>query len=333
MLNRGSFLLIAIIVLLLILTSWYAASLSQIVPLLGATLTNIGSLQEGAIVQTSATGSVAYQGTVVSATQAGNGDVIFSGLQLVNLSQSGPPWTLTSPSGTTSEHNNFIELTGGVHLSRPADAKNPAVQVETETASIEPNTQIVHGDGLITFTEPGTQNETQGVGFKANMQAKLINLLSQVESTYSSQKILPLHVTSREASVNLEQGVATYKGDVVAVQGVRKLNSNTLSVNRDKSGAIDSFVAKGDPAKTEDQPNPKSGMAYGQARSIYYYPGQALVKYVDQARFTQGGNVFEGDELVYNITTQVVESPKVPHGSGTTTIILPPYSEQKKETP
>ena len=329
MLNRGSLTLIFVMGILLIVTTWYAANLSQIMPFLGAQLTNIGSLESGEIVQTNAVGGVAYQGSVVAATEAGNGDITFSGLNILSLSQTGPAWTLTSPSGMTEDHNNYIKLMGGVHLSRPGDGKNPPLQIITESALIDTNQKMITGSGQITFTETGTQNETQAVGFVALIQTKMIKLLDQVDSRYIQNNLL-IHVTSKEAVVNAVKGLATYSGDVVVVQGERKLMSKTLTVHRGQNGQIESFVAIGKPAKTQDRPSEKSGMAYGQADNIYYYPGDALVKYVNQARFTQGGNVLMGDELNYNITTQVVSSPKVSQETGNTTIILPPYIDQKK---
>ncbi len=328
MLNRGSLTLIFVMGILLIVTTWYAANLSQIMPFLGAQLTNMGSLESGEIVQTNAAGGLAYQGSVVAATEAGNGDITFSGLKLLSVSQTGPAWTLTSPLGMTEDHNNHVQLMGGVHLSRPGDGKNPPLQIVTESASIDPNQQIITGSNPITFTEIGTQNETQAVGFVALIQAKMIKLLDQVDSRYIQNNLL-IHVTSKKAVVDGIKGLATYSGDVVAVQGERKLMSKTLTVHRGQNGQIESFVAVGKPAKTQDRPSEKSGMAYGEADTIYYYPGEALVKYVNQARFTQGGNVFMGDELNYNITTQVVSSPKVSQGTDTT-IILPPYVDQKK---
>ena len=69
-------------------------------------------------------------------------------------------------------------------------------------------------------------------------------------------------------------------------------------------------------------------MAYGQAQTIYYFPEQGLVKYVNDAKFTQGGNVFSGDLITYNTKTEVVSSPKTKKGSGTTTIILPAYDNK-----
>lgn len=140
---------------------------------------------------------------------------------------------------------------------------------------------------------------------------------------------LPITVTSQSATANMQQGLVVYSGNVLAVQGTRKLQGDTLTIQRGNNGQIQSFVVQGNPAKTQEQPSPTSQIAYGQAAQIYYFPAQNLVRYVKNARFTQGGNVFSGDVITYNTLTQVVSSPKVPGGTGTTTIILPAYIEGK----
>ncbi len=146
-------------------------------------------------------------------------------------------------------------------------------------------------------------------------------------ATAVNPNTLPVTVTSNSATVNLQQGTAVYNGNVQAIQGTRKLQGNTLTIKRGDNGKIQSFLAEGNPAKTQEQPNPTSQVAYGQAQNIYYFPEQGLVKYVDKAQFTQGGNVFSGDVITYNTVTQVVSSPKVAGGSGVTTIILPAYDQ------
>ena len=138
----------------------------------------------------------------------------------------------------------------------------------------------------------------------------------------------PIKISSDSATIDLGAGEAIYRGHVVATQGARKLTGNALTVQRGIDGKIKSFKAEGSPAKTQDQPSPSSKMAYGQAQTIYYFPEQGLVKYVDDAKFTQGGNVFSGDLITYNTTTEVVSSPKTQKGSGTTTIILPAYDDK-----
>jgi LPS export ABC transporter protein LptC len=183
MLNRGAFFGIFLISFLVVMTSWYAAKLSIIVPFSGATLTQIGTLNQGVVVQTNEQGTVEYRGTVVQASENGRADIALTGLQLVDYSQS-VPWTLTAASGMLTDHNNLLELGGGVSLSRPAAPNNPALVVQTDHASVDIQSQTIKGDALITVTQPGTINAVQGMGFKANIPQRHVQLLSEVHSVY-----------------------------------------------------------------------------------------------------------------------------------------------------
>ncbi len=149
-------------------------------------------------------------------------------------------------------------------------------------------------------------------------------------SALVSDNTLPIKVSSESASLDLKQGVAMYSGHVKVVQGNRLLQGDTLTIQRGSDGQIYSFVAMGHPATTQDLPNIGSSIVHGQAQMIYYYPGRALVEYVNQAHFDQGGNIFEGDLITYNLNTQVVSSPKTARDQRVTTIILPAYNQQKQ---
>ncbi len=153
-----------------------------------------------------------------------------------------------------------------------------------------------------------------------------------VPSSSANSNNLPISVTSQSATANLQQGTVIYSGSVQAVQGTRKLEGDTLTIQRGPDGNIQSFKAEGNPAKTQEQPSAGGQMAYGQAETIYFLPQQNLVKYLNHAKFTQGGNVFSGDVITYNTVTQVVSSPKVQGGTGVTTIILPAYTQGKSNS-
>lgn len=143
------------------------------------------------------------------------------------------------------------------------------------------------------------------------------------------QNNLPINVTSNSFTADLQQGTAVYSGNVQAIQGTRKLEGDTLVIKRGSDGNIQSFMLSGTPAKTQERPSPNAAIAYGQAQHINYFPEQNIVKYIDNAQFTQGGNVFTGDLITYNTITQIVTSPQTQSGKGVTTLILPAYDDQQ----
>lgn len=188
MLNRGSMLVVGLLILILVITSWYAASMTRIASIMqGGGLINMGVLTGTHVIQTTDQGALLYEGTMQSATEFNNGDIHFVALNVnfyngqVNL----PPWQLSADTGSVMENNQQIDLDGHVLLSRKAATGIFPVVVATDHAAIYPNTERITGTGLITFTQPGTINKMSGIGFVADIQAKWIKLLSNVQGIYA----------------------------------------------------------------------------------------------------------------------------------------------------
>ena len=187
MLDRGSYLVIGVLIFLLVVTSWFAASLTRIPSFQGSGLTNMGVLTNAEVIQTTNNGLLQYQGSIKTANQFNNGNINFEGLNVI-LYENGStiaPWTLSSDTGTIIDNNQQINLEGHVVLKRPGVTNTPPILVQTNSASIYPNDQLVKGSDLITISQPGSINQTTAVGFVANLQQKWIKLLSEVKSTYA----------------------------------------------------------------------------------------------------------------------------------------------------
>lgn len=187
MLNKGSFLVVMALFCLMALTGWYAAGLTRLPTLPDVGAFNMGVLTTAHVVQTTDTGALQYQGDMAEATQINNGDIHFKGLNILfyNTENDITPWNLKADRGTAIDRNTEIDLQGNVALSRAVTANSAPILVQTAAAMIYPNSQKVTGEGLITLSQPGTMNQTTGVGFVVNLQQKTANLLSQVKSIYA----------------------------------------------------------------------------------------------------------------------------------------------------
>ncbi len=82
MLNRGAALVISFLILLLLITGWYAASLTQISPMVETGSIDMGTLTGAKLIQTNAAGNLQYQGTMQTATELNNGDIHFNGFNM-----------------------------------------------------------------------------------------------------------------------------------------------------------------------------------------------------------------------------------------------------------
>lgn len=128
----------------------------------------------------------------------------------------------------------------------------------------------------------------------------------------------PIHVQANSAELDDRQGKAVYRGDVVITQGTLKITGNTVTVSRNAQGEIDTFTAQGRPAYYEQQPEVGESLVQAYGRTIEYFASNERIVLTDQAKVVRDGNTFEGERIVYDTRTQVVNAGRAQGGSVTT---------------
>jgi lipopolysaccharide export system protein LptA len=137
----------------------------------------------------------------------------------------------------------------------------------------------------------------------------------------------PLHITSTQATLDFNAGTMTYQGNVAASQGSRKLDGDKLILSKSQNGGVQDVTAYGNPAKSQYQPSPQDQIAHGQAEMISYVFPMHELKFQNNAYLEQNNNIFKGPLIIYNSLSKVVQSPT--NNLQPTTIILPPYNQEK----
>ena len=110
------------------------------------------------------------------------------------------------------------------------------------------------------------------------------------------------------AELDDRQGRAIYRGDVVITQGTLKITGNTVTVSRNTRGEIETFTAQGRPAYYEQQPEVGESLVHAYGRTIEYFASNERIVLTDQAKVVRNGNTFEGERIVYDTRTQVVNA-------------------------
>ncbi|KHL69618.1 MULTISPECIES: lipopolysaccharide transport periplasmic protein LptA [Pseudomonas] len=128
----------------------------------------------------------------------------------------------------------------------------------------------------------------------------------------------PIHVQADSAELDDRQGKAIYRGDVVITQGTLKITGNTVTVTRNARGEIDTFTAQGRPAYYEQQPEVGESLVHAYGRTIEYFASNERIVLTDQAKVVRDGNTFEGERIVYDTRTQVVNAGRAQDGNVTT---------------
>lgn len=90
-------------------------------------------------------------------------------------------WEVRSKTGWVSEDRQEVRLRGDVVASNQDKAAQPAV-MRTEQLNVFPQKHQATSPVRVTVTQPGST--MQGVGMRADLRDKRIQLLSQVRGTY-----------------------------------------------------------------------------------------------------------------------------------------------------
>lgn len=139
----------------------------------------------------------------------------------------------------------------------------------------------------------------------------------------------PIRVKADSAERDDKQGITTYRGDVVIIQG--SLNIRAQEVVQYGFNSVDKIVAKGNPARLQQQPEPDKGVITAKGNHIEYTMATEIVKLETNAYVEQDGTEVRGDQITYDMTRQVVRASGAINSSDRVEIIIPPNTTEISE--
>ncbi|MCB1688166.1 MAG: lipopolysaccharide transport periplasmic protein LptA [Halioglobus sp.] len=140
----------------------------------------------------------------------------------------------------------------------------------------------------------------------------------------------PMRITADKAERDDVNGVTIYRGNVVAIQGTLKLESEklTIYVIDDQANKI---VAEGNPAKMQQRPELDKAMVFARASVITYYRSEERVHLQTDGYVEQDGSVVNGDSIDYFIEKQLTKATSDPNRKDDRVVVVIPPSELKEE--
>jgi lipopolysaccharide export system protein LptA len=118
----------------------------------------------------------------------------------------------------------------------------------------------------------------------------------------------PIHLQANEASFDQRTGISIYQGRVEVSQGSMYLAADKATVYFDENGVFQRMVAVGGPTQFKYKPSRKKPPIDGVGDRIEYNAVSAQVVVTGNARFTQGGDKFQGHSIEYDLTSDVVSA-------------------------
>lgn len=127
---------------------------------------------------------------------------------------------------------------------------------------------------------------------------------------YPADSDCPIDIESHSATLDNNQGVVTYSGNVRMKQGSRHLQSDTLILRKNTTGQLESMTAIGNPAQLDLQPNAQKPPIHAEATMIEYFPKEKTIVLRKNALLSQASHTVLGEHLVYFLETQALSAQR-----------------------
>ena len=130
----------------------------------------------------------------------------------------------------------------------------------------------------------------------------------------------PIAIEADRAERDVLKRVMIYREDVVIEQGSLHITGDTVIAHFDVENDISKMIAIGAPAHFRQLPDGDTRYHKAWARRIEYFPGQALIALLGDARYERGGSRVQADRLVYDSHNArfkaLVDDPASPADNG-----------------
>jgi lipopolysaccharide export system protein LptA len=152
------------------------------------------------------------------------------------------------------------------------------------------------------------------------------------ESAWAVDTDLPINIEADHATIDEKQGVSTYSGHVVLTQGGIKITADNLTVHQ-QQGQLTGITATGNPVRYFQKGETTELDIHGQANTMKYFATEQRLQLVDNAKLSQGGNSFSGNQIDYDTQREVVTATVSETGKQRVQVTIQPKTLKIPETP
>jgi lipopolysaccharide export system protein LptA len=146
-------------------------------------------------------------------------------------------------------------------------------------------------------------------------------------------------IQSDRAEFDRRLGKAIYMGSVILQQGTLLINADQITLFSDTEQRLNKAVAKGTPARFQQQIEGDKGLTKGQGEIITYLTQDKSVSFFKDASLEQEGSSFSGNLITYDLLNENVKAkgqtesqavPNIDQPSGRIKMIIQPAQPAKK---
>ncbi len=139
----------------------------------------------------------------------------------------------------------------------------------------------------------------------------------------------PIELEADTAQLDQTTGLSVYEGNVVITQGSMRLFADTARIYV-KDGEFERMEADGNPVRFRYKPAVDKEEIFGRGQHATYDVNNAMITVTTKAKFTQGGDVFTGDYVEYDLEKDLVKA-RGDKGGGRVFFSIQPRNEDSQE--
>ena len=123
----------------------------------------------------------------------------------------------------------------------------------------------------------------------------------------------PIHITGQTAQIDQMKQTLVYRGDVRIDQGTLRVVADEMIVEYENERVV-KIVARGQPARYQQQLAANQGHVRANARVIVYHTQAEALDLEGEARLLQHGNELTGEHIRYDIVQGKVDAEATDDG-------------------
>lgn len=152
----------------------------------------------------------------------------------------------------------------------------------------------------------------------------------------NTDKDQPMNIEADRVDIDDEQGVSTFRGNVVMTRGSLVIKGDVVTIYRDKEKGLDKVHSTGKPAHFQQRPEGKTDDVVAEGWEIFYDAVKEILIVRRQGKVIQGGDAFRGEHIVYDSKRDLVKargskSNNVNGKKGRVQMTLQPTQKDKKK--
>lgn len=161
--------------------------------------------------------------------------------------------------------------------------------------------------------------------------AGLLLCLPLATPALDSDRDQPIHLESDRASIDEQQGINTFTGNVHLRQGTMHLRGTRMVVYI-TDGRIERAEIDGSPATFVQRPEGEDSDMHASARRMEYYASDERIVLLGDARvWDTEGYDFRSERIDYHLVNNTVDAGSSTAGSSRVHITLPPRRDAGKD--